>query len=452
MSLSRIMLQEVQEALQKGDQQSLEEIFTSFHPADIAETLEEMPVEEVVKIIRAMRGPLAVRVMEQLPVQDAGEVLTALGRKEMVGILEEIAPDDRADMVQAMTEDHPDLLEEILPMMAQAERTDLKRMISYEEDSAGSIMTTEYTWVFPDMTVKEAMTRVRQTAPDSETIYYAYVTDRDRKLLGLVSLRELLLAKENKPIRDIMNPNVISLNVFADQEDVANTIDKYDILALPIVDEFSRLIGIVTYDDALDVIREESTEDAQMIAGIQPLEEPYFDAGFWELIQKRGLWLCILFIGGGFTVVTLRHFEDAMEKATALIFFLPLVIASGGMAGSQSVTLITRGLAIGEFDLKDWSRVALRESGTGIALGTLLGLVGYGLAILLGIQEPGICLVLSLTLVAIVTCGTILGSMLPLLFKRIGLDPAIMSSPFLAALIDVLGIIIYFRIATWIIF
>ncbi|HET9481580.1 MAG TPA: magnesium transporter, partial [Candidatus Polarisedimenticolia bacterium] len=336
--------------------------------------------------------------------------------------------------------------ENILPLLAQAERNDIRRLVAYKEDTAGAVMTTEYASLPADITVRDALQRLRMVAPDKETIYYVYITDAERRLLGYTTLRELVLARPDQNIMEVQRQPLISMPVDADQEDVARTLQRYDFLALPIVDEERRLVGIVTYDDVIDVIEEEATEDAQRMGAVEPLDMPYLKAGFWQLAWRRGAWLLVLFLGELFTGTALRHYESTLESMLALVFFLPVIISAGGNSGSQSATLIIRSMAVGDVRLRDWFRVLYRECGMGLTLGLFLGAIGYVRAVLWG-SDPRLCISVALTLVAIVLTGSLVGALLPFLFRICRVDPGVASAPFVASTVDVVGIVTYFSIA-----
>jgi magnesium transporter len=362
----------------------------------------------------------------------------------MVAILDAMSSDDRADFIKAVPQKTEDLL---IPLLAQAERNDVRRLVSYPEETAGALMTTEYAALQAEVTVGDALARLRQVAPERETIYYVYVVHNShRKLLGVVTLTELVRAAPSKRLEEIMNRDLITIPVAVDQEEAARAFEHYDFLAMPVVDDDGRLLGIITHDDILDVVEEESTEDVHRMGAVEPLEDPYLKVGFWSLARKRGLWLSVLFFGEMFTTSAMGHYEGALAPSLGLIFFIPLILSSGGNSGSQSASLITRAMALGEVRFRDAFRVFRREIGMGLVLGGFLGAVAFLRAFLWDVPA-GVPMVVALALLGVVTIGTLLGSLLPLLFQRIGLDPAVTSTPFVASLVDVMGIILYFEIA-----
>jgi magnesium transporter len=327
-------------------------------------------------------------------------------------------------------------------------------LVRYQENTAGALMTTDYAWLPAQITVAEALDRLRLQAPDKETIYYVYVLDGHRRLLGVVSLRDLILASRQAVVRDIMEKEVVSVRVTDDREQVAKEIARYDLLAIPVIDEERRLVGIVTYDDVIDVVVQEATEDVHRMGAVEPLAENYLQADFVTVWRKRAFWLACLFVAELFTFTALAHFEDAIAAVVALSLFVPLCISTGGNSGSQAATLITRAMALGQVTLGDWLRVLRHELLMGLALGLTLGLIGFVRASLTPESVLGnadrwtLALVIGQAVTVICLWGTLVGSMLPLLFRRLGVDPGIGSSPFVATFVDVTGIIIYFSIAS----
>lgn len=440
---SRLVVPDIHEIMLSGDWDVLKEFLLDLHPSDAAELLRDMPNPDVADIIRHLPYPINVEIFTKLNENDQAEVVMLLGRREMARLIEQMAPDDRVDLLRRLP---PATVEALIPSLAQVERDDIRRLLTYREGTAGSILTTEYASLNPEITVEVALQRLRQIAPERETIYYVYVVDPQHRLIGFVSLQDMVMAPAQKRIEEIMKTNVISMNVETDQELVADAFKKYDFLAMPIVDEQNRLVGIVTHDDVVDVLEAEHTEDVQKLAAVEPLANPYFSVNFWWMARSRCLWLAVLFFGEIFTGSALRHYESVLAKAGWMILFIPLIISSGGNSGSQSATLITRGMAVGDIALRDWFRIFYREGGMGAILGLVLGLIGFLRAITWD-QPVKHALCVGIALMGVVMIGTLAGSLLPMFFKRIGLDPAITSSPFVASLVDVLGIILYIKAA-----
>jgi magnesium transporter len=364
-------------------------------------------------------------------------------REELSKLIEHMAADERVDFLEQLDDEHVD---ELLPLMAKVEREDIRKLLLFPDGSAGSIMTTEYAWLPEEISVDQAFDRLRIQAPDSETIYYIYIVDEGRRLDGIVTLRELILAKRDAKLADIMHRDVISVRVDDDEEFVAREMARYDFLAIPVVDNQNRLVGIVTLDDALDILQEEAFEDTQRQAALEPLEESYLTTPLLVLARKRGVWLVVL-LGAAFaTAFALRSYESIGQTYAWMIWFVPLVLASGGNAGSQSATLIIRELATRRMDRKDKFTILVREFKVASMLGVCLMLLSF-LAAVCMVPSVSEAIVVAVTVFLMVLMGTTCGAMLPIFFQQLGMDPAMMSNPLIAALVDVLGVVIYFNAA-----
>jgi magnesium transporter len=368
------------------------------------------------------------------------ELVKAGDRAHLGPLIEWMAPDNRDDLLRELD---PELVEEILPLVAKAERHDIRMLLSCPEGSAGSLMTTEYASLPADITAGEAITRLRSQAPNSESIYYIYVLDAERRLLGFVSLRDLILAKPMALVADLMQRDPISVRVEEPRERVVEKLARFDFIAIPVVDDRNRLVGIVTHDDVLDAVRQEATDDAQRIAAIQPLGESYLEAALISMTWKRGVWLAILFATAAVTAMVLAKWQSPHAW---LVAFIPLVIASGGNSGNQSATLVITALSTGDCRLTDWPRILRRELVLGLLLGGLLAIPGYLLALAYA-PSAAAAIVIPLTILGVVLMGTLVGSALPLLFRSLGLDPALMSNPFVSAIVDIVGIVLYMSVA-----
>ncbi|MEW4489162.1 magnesium transporter [Thalassoglobus sp. JC818] len=431
---------DIVQMIQGNDELGLREFCTALYPGVVAEILEDMEPEEAWKVLKHAPAATQGEIFPFFDISFQIKLVELVGDKPLSRIIEEMSGDDRVDLLERMDPDH---VETVLRLVAQAERSDIRKLLSYPEYSAGSIMTTEYASLPADISVKEALERLRVQAPSRETIYYIYITDEGRHLLGFLSLRKLILAKPTTRLEEIMQRDVICVRVDDDQEHVANEIARYDFIAIPVVDNQNRLVGIVTHDDAADVMQEEATEDAHLLGAVQPLEDGYVATPFLELAWKRGVWLVILLFAASMTAKVLQYFDPG-DGGTWMVLFLPMVLASGGNAGSQSATLVIRALALHETDGRvSW--IAWREVRIGALLGSILALISFVVAFLMiGIQAS---LVVTLTVFLVVTVGTLSGAMLPLGLKRLGMDPAFMSNPLIAALSDMLGVIIYYSTA-----
>ena len=445
-----LILPELRELLSTGNDAELSAVMTELHPASIAEFSDGLSVEETWRLLDHASVDRQAEVFAFFPLDKQAEMVSGVGRERMSMLLGAMNPDDRVDLLKHLD---TEVVESLMPLVAKAERQDIRTLLSFPEGSAGSVMTTEYATISPDATAGEAIVLLRQQATSRETIYSIYVLDEDRHLIGYLSLRNLIMAKPTAKVAEIMQRDVISIRADQDQEVAARELAKYDFLALPVVDDRHRLVGIITHDDVIDVMIEEATEDAQQMGGIVPMTEDYLEAPFLTIWRKRAAWLSCLFVAELFTFTALAHFEYEINKIIALSLFVPLCISTGGNSGSQAATLITRALALGQITLSDWWRTFRHELLIGLALGITLGAIGFVRAALtpqsvLGAANPWLlALVISQSVAAICVWGTLVGSMLPLVFKRIGFDPGYASSPFVATFVDVTGIVIYFSIA-----
>jgi magnesium transporter len=413
--------------------------------------------EDRLEGFRLLDSEEAEEFFTDLNPRDQAELLLTLRQPERRLWLRDLAPDDAVDLLQELDEEERPAL---LALLDDATRREVTVLMAYEEDEAGGLMSSRFARLRPDMTVDEAVSYLRKQAVagvELETIYYIYVLEADQRLIGIVSFRELFAAPSSRRVRDIMLTEYIAVPEDLDQEDVARLFAEYDVLALPVIDEIGRMKGIVTVDDIVDVVEEEATEDAHKFGGLAALEMPYLRTDFFSLVRKRAGWLILLFLGGMLTANALAQFEDSIALLPFLTLFIPLIIASGGNSGSQASTLVIRAMAMDEVRLRDWWRVARRELGTGLALGTVLGTIGF-LRVLLFPGDtaaygenavPLFALTIAISLLGIVLFGTIVGSMLPFILRRVGLDPASASAPLVATLVDVSGLIIYFVTAAF---
>ena len=442
-----LLLPDLRIMLDEDDEQGLAEFCDVLYPAVTAEVLEGLETDEIWQVLSHCDLNRQVEIFEFMSLPRQVELVETRDRKQLSGLLEEMSPDDRADLLARLGKAKVD---ELLPLIAQAERSDIRKLLSYPEDSAGSIMTTEYASLPEEIAVREALDRLRSQAPDRETIYYIYILDEDRRLHGFTSLRDLILAKPDAKLADIMQRGVISVRVDQDQEFVAQEMARYDFLAIPVIDNQNHLVGIVTYDDILDIIQEEATEDAHLLGAVSPLEDSYLETPLITISRKRGVWLLVLSVMALFTAEVLHHYDSIVQKTgemSWMVWFLPLVLASGGNAGAQSATLIIRSLALGEITRQQTLKMAKRELLVGSILGFSVGLIGFFAAFVWFDLDLMRATTVASTVISIVILGTVCGAMLPVLFRSWGMDPALMSTPLIAALVDVLGVIIYFQTA-----
>ncbi|MDB4889720.1 MAG: magnesium transporter [Gemmatimonadetes bacterium] len=424
------------------------------HPADLADVAETMPFEQIPVFLAALPQDRAAAVLEYLDEELRAEVLEAMSPETAAALVSAMTPDERADVLEELDEEHA---EEIVDEMPEQERRETQALRQFDPDTAGGLMTTEFVSESSGTTVEETLRRVRVIARSGkrEAIYSIYTTDQDGRLAGVLSLRELLAAPEGARLTDVAWTEVQSVSPSADREEVARVISNYDLVVVPVVSESGHVMGVITVDDVIDAIQEEQTEDVQKFGGMEALDEPYMQISFLRMLRKRGGWLSVLLVSEMFTTFAMQHYEGELRKVAALIIFVPLVMSAGGNSGSQATSLITRAMALREISLRDWWRVALRELPTGLALGVLLGIIGMlRIAIWqrLGIvsYDPRwdlIAATIGLSLVGIVTFGSIAGSMLPFILRRVGFDPASASAPLVATLVDVGGLVIYFTVA-----
>ncbi len=385
---------------------------------------------------------------------DQAELILAMPEHERRTYLRILPPDDAADVIQHAPEEERGKL---LDLLTPAARREVRALLAYAEDEAGGVMSPRFARLRPDMTVDEAIAYLRLQGRQLETIYYAYVLDQEQHLLGVVSFRELFTAPGDAMVADIMEKDVIAVREDTDQEEVARLFSTYDLVAIPVIDDEKRIKGIVTVDDIVDVFQEEASEDMQKMGGMQALEEPYLETGFWQMLRKRAGWLSLLFVGEMLTATAMSRYEAEIAQAVVLAVFIPLIISSGGNSGSQASTLVIRAMALGEVRLRDWWRVASREILSGLGLGALLAAIGFARIVLwhalggsYGQHFLLIASAVALSLIGVVLFGTLTGSMLPFALRGLGLDPASASAPLVATMVDVTGLIIYFNVAAFI--
>lgn len=429
--------------LRAGDTQLVLGYLENAHPADIANLAAALPVAEGCALMLLL--PLAERadVFGYLEPDIQVEVGRSLGRREFAKIVSEMSPDERADVYNRLPAEQQQAL---LPALAQAEREDIRRLSSYPEGTAGAVMTSDYATLPPHLSAREALERLRLAAPDKETIYYAYVVDESRRLKGVVSLRDLIVAEAGATVESLMDTHVILARAEDRRADVARIIAKYDLIALPIINGGDALVGIVTQDDAMDVAEEEATEDFHKVGTVAPLATSLKEASISLLYRKRINWLVLLVFFNIFSGAGLAFYQNTLVAHVALVFFLPLLIAGGGNAGAQASTLMVRALATGDVHLADWGQMLAREVLVATALGLTMALAVAGMGVVRGGHQIG--LVVAATMVLVVVVGSIVGMSLPFLLSRLKLDPASASAPLITSIADVAGVIIYLNIAT----
>ncbi|MBC7447149.1 MAG: magnesium transporter [Hymenobacteraceae bacterium] len=447
-------LADIRQLLDERELFKLKDALKGFQPSELAELIEgeEADTDRQAIIFRVLPLHLATQTFELLDLSTQRHFLETLSSDKMVEVLNEMAPDDRTELLEFLPSD---LVRELILQLSEPERRVTLELLGYPEYSVGRLMTPDYIAVRQDWTVEHVLDYVREHGRRAETLNVLYVTDERGVLLDDLRIHEVLLAPRTAHVRDLMDRRYISLQVMQDQEEALELFEKHDRVALPVLNPQGVLFGIVTVDDMLDVRAEEDTEDIQKLGGSQALEEPYLDTPLLTMVRKRVGWLIVLFLGELLTATAMSHFEGEIAKAVVLATFIPLIISSGGNAGSQATSLIIRGMALGEFSPRDWMVVLRREVVSGLLLGLTLAVLGF---LRIGIWEvispatygphwAAIGFAVGFSVLGVVLWGTLAGSMLPLLLRRLGLDPATASAPFVATLVDVTGLVIYFSFA-----
>jgi magnesium transporter len=453
--VGKILQPEIRSLIDARDFGALREIFREWPPADVAEVILDMAEDEQVIIFRVLPNALAADAFEYLDAEAQQQLLRAMAHEQVVGILNEMSPDDRTALLEEMPSA---AARQLIKLLTPEERRIAQALLGYPEDSIGRLMTPDFIAVHDDWTVREVLDHVREFGHDSETLNVIYVVDDRGKLIDDLRMREFLLRPFEARVSDFRDRLFVALKVNDSQEEALNAFRRYDRVALPVVDSNGVLVGIVTSDDMLDVAEEEATEDIQKLGGMEALDEPYTTIPLLRMVKKRATWLIILFLGEMLTATAMQGYNGEIEKAAILAMFLPLIISSGGNSGSQATTLVIRAMALGELRLGDWWRVVRKELMSGASLGLILGTIGFFRIALwqyLHIFNYGpyhwlVALTVGAALVGVVLWGTLSGAMLPFLLRRCGLDPATSSAPFVATLVDVTGLLIYFNVALFI--
>jgi magnesium transporter len=432
----------------KEDPDQVRALLGELHSEDVADLVAELEPDEAAELLARLPAEEAAPIFERLQDDEQEELVELMPTESVAQIASEMASDDRADLFSVLPEAIGDKILETLEKVDPEAAEDVREIEKYPETSAGHLMTTDYVSVSPDAMVADALEAVRAFARDSnEPVYNVYALEKDGRLLGLASLRELILGAPSDGLRDIMRTNVITVPAEEDQEEVARKMAKYDLNVMPVIDGTGVLLGVITIDDVIDVLTQEQTEDVQRLGAVEPLDVPYFQTSFLTFIRKRAGWLIILFVEEFFTQTALRYYDPVMEAVKGALLYVPLLISAGGNSGSQSSTLVIRGLALGEIKPHDWWRIAVRELGMGLVLGIMLSFIAVGRVLMYPDQHMLFALTVGVTLIGIVVTGCTIGSMLPIIMKRFGVDPATSSTPFIASIVDTLGVIIYAHVA-----
>lgn len=449
--LGELLTPEIEELIESRDFGALRDAIGNLPPSEVGELFSDLEADRVAVIFRILPREKAAEVFGYIPVERQESVLRALGQEQVAAVLNSMAPDDRTTLLEEIP---GEAAQRLISLLSPEERRVAVKLLGYPEESIGRRMTPAYVAVRQDWTVSHVFSHLRQVGRGMETFNIIFVTDDKGHLLDDILLRDFVLAEPGATVADVMDGHFVFLRAHDDQEEAVRAFKKYDRTALPVVDSDNVLVGIVTVDDVLDVAEREETEDVQKMAAVEALDAAYFETGFWTMVRKRAGWLLALFLGELLTATAMGYFESEIAHAVVLALFVPLIISSGGNAGSQGSSLIIRGLAVGDVTLRDWWRVMHRELLSGLALGSILGIVAVIRIVLwpwrlevYGEHYVRVAFTVGTSLVGIVLWGTLSGSMLPLILRRLGFDPAVSSAPFVATLVDVTGLVIYFLTA-----
>ncbi|WP_153558513.1 magnesium transporter [Roseimaritima sediminicola] len=443
--INTLFLPELREMLELQQSDELQEFCVALNPGRTAEYMEGLTPSEAWQVLRHASPTLRAEIFQFFDLDHKLTILREEDSQQIAELLIEMPADDRVDLVQELDEPR---VAQLLALLPAKDRRDIRRLQSFAEGTAGALMTTEVAKLDERLTVREALDELSKQAEHLETIYYIYVVDEAERLRGIVSGRQLVsaLGRTDTRLQDLMETDVVVVETSDDQEWVAELVERYNMLAIPVVDEGRRLLGIITHDDVIDVVREELTEDAHRIAAVAPLEDEYLRINLLRLGWKRGIWLTILFFAALLTAIALRQYDQELEQYTWLVLFIPLIISSGGNSGTQSATLVITAMTSEQVRPGDWQTIMWREVIVGLLLGGFLAAMGWAVSLVVA-PDPTSALVLPITILAVVMSGCLCGATLPLMFKRLGLDPALMSNPFVAGIVDILGIVIYFNVA-----
>jgi magnesium transporter len=442
---TRELLEEVQALIREREREGVRGLAASVGPSEWADVVPQLEPNEVAVLLQWLPDEQVPQLLEELDPSEAARILRTLTANEAADLLEGVDPDDAADIVEQLPDEEAN---EILVRMDPSEAAEIRSLSAYDPDTAGGIMTPAFVAVTRNATAAEAIAAIRSLVETAETVSYVYVVDDERHLLGVLSLYRLLLSPQSTPVVELMAPNTISVNASADREVAARLLTDRNLVAIPVVDEEDHLVGIITEDDVADVLLEEATEDIERLGGSQPLEVPYRFASVQLLVRKRLPWLLLLFVAEAYTGNVLRAFSDELQAITALTFFIPLLIGTGGNIGSQTVTLIVRAMAVSEIGLRDIAWIVWKEIRVGLVIGVVMAVVAFGRAWILGVGYD-IGAIVAVAVLAVCLWSITVAAMLPVVLRRLGVDPAVVSAPLIATLVDGTGLIIYFEIARY---
>jgi magnesium transporter len=440
------MRERIEELIRQNKYTDLKELLVTINIADIAELIEELPEAELVKVFRLLPKAIAADVFSYLPTDVEQMIITSLTEKEAVSIIDDLAADDATDLCDEMP---ASVVKKLLAKAEPETRRDINHLLKYPDDSAGSIMTVEFVDLKENLTVGEAVQRIKKIGIDKETINVCYVLDESRRLIGTVAIRFLLLKDENELIGDIMHKNVVMVNTLTDQEEVAQIIQKYDFTTVPVVDNEQRLVGIITVDDIVDILEQETTEDIEKMAAIMPTEEPYMKTRVFVQWKKRIPWLLVLMISASFTQAVINTYQDAIIAAgySVMTSFIPMLMDTGGNSGSQASVSVIRAITLNEIQFKDMFKVVWKESRVALLCGLTLAVCNFFKLIIIDGAQVSVSLTVCLTLIVTVFVAKVVGAVLPIVAKKLGFDPTVMASPLITTVVDVLSLMIFFNIA-----
>ncbi len=438
------MLETIEKLIEEKKYSEIKKTLNDMNEYDVAEILEELPTKELIKIFRLLNKDIAADVFSYMETDKEAEIISLLTEKEAVDIINDMAADDATDL---MDEIPANVVHRLLKKVDPETRRDINGLLKYPDNSAGSIMTVEYLDFKEDLTIRDALKKIRNEYDDKETINICYVVDNKRKLIGKVTLKDLVVNNDEKLIKDIMIDDIRSVNTLMDQEEVAKIIQDYDITAIPVVDSEQKLVGIITIDDVIDIIEEEATEDIEKMAAITPTEKPYLKLSIFDIWKSRIPWLLLLMISATFTGKIIQHYESALAACVILTSFIPMLMDSGGNAGGQASVTIIRALSLNDIGFSDILRVIWKELRASILIGITLSLANFAKLMLIDKVTLDVALVVCSTLIIVIIIAKIIGCSLPIFAKKIGFDPAVMASPFITTIVDAISLFVYFQIA-----
>ena len=438
------MLERIQDLIEEKKYSSIKKLLTEMNEHDIASILEELPHKEVIKLFRLLPKDIAADVFSYLETDTEADVISSLTDAEAVEILNDMAADDATDLMDEMP---ANVVNKLLSKVDSETRRDINQLLKYPDNSAGSIMTVEYLDFKEYNTIKDALAKIKRDYDEKETINICFVTDKKRKLLGTVTLKDLVIHSEDTPLSDIMDEDFITVSTLTDQEEVARIIQEYDITSVPVVDSENKLVGIITIDDVVDIIEEEATEDIEKMAAILPTEKSYLKLSIFEIWKSRIPWLLLLMISATFTGKIIQHYESALASMVILTSFVPMIMDTGGNAGGQASATIIRGLSLNDIEFSDILKVIWKELRVSLIIGITLAIANFAKLLLIDKVSVTIALVVCSTLVFTISIAKIVGCSLPIITKKLGFDPAVMASPFITTIVDAISLFIYFSIA-----